>query len=543
MRRPLPADVASRLGAMRPSGDGYVTRCPAHDDNKPSLSLKVGDDGKVLAKCHAGCDQGSVMDALAGLGITPEMMNPNRELTPLGQAEWTPHGPAVAVYDYRDAHGVTRFQVLRTADKQFPQRRPDPTAKSGWRWNLGDVQRVLYRLPELIEAVNNGEHVWICEGEKDVEALRRAGQAATCNPGGAGKWRDEYSATLAGVNVTIVADKDAPGQAHARRVAESLEGLAESVRIVEAPDPHKDAAAYLRDGGTLDGFLTTAGDEAEPVPDLAPGIHDFLAGPDEYDWIVPGVLERPDRLILTGFEGFGKSYLVRQMAVAIAAGIHPFRHEFFTPVRVLFVDCENSDRQTRRHLRKIVPVAGMMGHPLANDSLRVIVRPQGVDLTSAEGAAWLLERVTAHRPDVLFIGSLYKLHERDPADEMAARMLTAVLDRARTAVDCAVVIEAHAGHGNGVGPRNVRPIGSSLYLRWPEHGIGLAPFSETDDRTYTPLQVKAWRGSRDRDISAWPEFLEHGEYDMDRRTFMTWPWVEYLPRLEIDAPPQTGVAG
>ena len=134
----------------------------------------------------------------------------------------------------KDADKNTVFQVMRTADKQFPARRPDPTAKTGWRWNLGDTKRVLYRLPELIEAVNNGEKVWICEGEKDVEALRRQGQAATCNPGGAGKWRDEFSPLLAGVHVTVVADKDAPGQAHARQVADSLKEFAESVRIVEA---------------------------------------------------------------------------------------------------------------------------------------------------------------------------------------------------------------------------------------------------------------------------------------------------------------------
>lgn len=536
MRRPLPADVAFKLGALRPSGEGYVTRCPAHDDNHPSMSVSVSDDGKVLVKCHAGCDQGPLLDALASLGITTEMLNPNRDLQPIGQDEWTPHGPAVAVYDYRDAGGVTLFQVLRTADKQFPQRRPDRTAKTGWRWNLGDVQRVLYRLPELIQAINNGEHVWICEGEKDVEALRKAGRAATCNPGGAGKWRDEFSPTLAGVNVTIVADKDAPGQAHARRVAESLDGFAESVRIVEAADPYKDAAAHLHAGLSLDDFATTSGETAEPPLDLAPGIHDFLAGPIDYDWLVPGILERPDRLILTGFEGAGKSYLVRQLAVAMAAGLHPFREQEIPPARVLFIDCENSDRQTRRHLRKIVPAASTMGRPLENDSLRIIVRPQGVDLTSVEGAAWLVERVNAHHPDVLFIGSLYKLHERDPKDETAARVLTAVLDRVRAAVDCAVVIEAHAGHGSGMGPRSVRPIGSSLYLRWPEHGIGLAPYDETDGVKFFPLQVKPWRGSRDREENAWPEYLTHGHYDRDRNVFKTWPWVEHMPYPQVGAP-------
>jgi len=40
--------------------------------------------------------------------------------------------------------------------------------------------------------------VLIVEGEKDVEAARKLGLVATCNSGGAGKWRDEYSEMLRG---------------------------------------------------------------------------------------------------------------------------------------------------------------------------------------------------------------------------------------------------------------------------------------------------------------------------------------------------------
>ena len=60
--------------------------------------------------------------------------------------------------------------------------------------------------------MNSREVIYICEGEKDVEALERAGCAATCNAGGAGKWRPEYSEALAGANVIIVADRDEPGR-------------------------------------------------------------------------------------------------------------------------------------------------------------------------------------------------------------------------------------------------------------------------------------------------------------------------------------------
>ena len=94
----------------------------------------------------------------------------------------------VASYDYTDEFGTLLFQVVRLAPKTFRQRRPD--GKGGWIWNLEGVTRVLYRLPDLMEALALERRVFVVEGEKDVESLARLGIVATCNPGGAGKWRD-----------------------------------------------------------------------------------------------------------------------------------------------------------------------------------------------------------------------------------------------------------------------------------------------------------------------------------------------------------------
>ena len=76
------------------------------------------------------------------------------------------------------------------------------------------------RLPELAEAVAFDRPIFIAEGEKDVEALMAIGVTATCNPGGAGKWRDEFSQHLVGADVLILPDNDEPGQQHAAQVAE-----------------------------------------------------------------------------------------------------------------------------------------------------------------------------------------------------------------------------------------------------------------------------------------------------------------------------------
>ena len=60
--------VARALGG-RKTGGCWTMRCPAHDDQTPSLSIRDAGDGKVLVHCHAGCDQERVIAALRGRGL------------------------------------------------------------------------------------------------------------------------------------------------------------------------------------------------------------------------------------------------------------------------------------------------------------------------------------------------------------------------------------------------------------------------------------------------------------------------------------------
>lgn len=47
--------LLSRLDRVRRCGKGWIARCPAHEDKTASLSVAVGDDGRVLLHCFAGC--------------------------------------------------------------------------------------------------------------------------------------------------------------------------------------------------------------------------------------------------------------------------------------------------------------------------------------------------------------------------------------------------------------------------------------------------------------------------------------------------------
>ena len=63
------AETIARALGGRKAGRGWTARCPAHDDREPSLSIRDADDGKVLVRCHAGCDQRDVIAALKERGL------------------------------------------------------------------------------------------------------------------------------------------------------------------------------------------------------------------------------------------------------------------------------------------------------------------------------------------------------------------------------------------------------------------------------------------------------------------------------------------
>ena len=221
---------------------GGSARCPAHDDTNPSLSVSQGKDGAVL-HCHAGCPADAVLEAL---GMSAADLFDEPRDTGRGGDE------AIATYTYADERGEPLFYVERRAGKRFRQYRLDAAGRKVW--NLDGVRRVPYRLPELLAAVWSGETVYVAEGEKDAEAIRAAGAAATTNPGGAGKWRAEYARYFDGpCKVIVVADRDEPGYEHAAQVAGSLREAPVDVEVVEAAEG-KDAADHLAAGHGLGDF-------------------------------------------------------------------------------------------------------------------------------------------------------------------------------------------------------------------------------------------------------------------------------------------------
>lgn len=253
--------LLSRVEGVRTKGRYWIARCPAHEDSVQSLSIRTAGDGKVLAKCHAGCSFSAIITAA---GLTPSDMFPPKDSQVLPFRTGSSSGQTtdrvqVAQYDYTDIDGEILFQACRYEPKTFRQRRP--VGGGDWVWNLDGIEPVIYRLPEVVEAIALGRRVYICEGEKDVDALVLDGLTATTSPMGAGKWRESMSQLFRDApDVVILPDNDEPGRNHARLVANSLMAVNATVRIVALPNlaEHGDVSDWLDAGGdfdTLDGLV------------------------------------------------------------------------------------------------------------------------------------------------------------------------------------------------------------------------------------------------------------------------------------------------
>jgi len=276
-------DIAGRLQNARRSGEGWQACCPSHNDTNASLSISRGDDGRVLLHCHAGCSLAEICNAMdvriAGLmptDLAPTSMAPHGEgYTGGSRAGRTGGRPEiVATYDYCDETGSLLFQVLRMHPKDFRQRQPE--AGGGWKWSTRGVRPVPYRLPQLLAAPQ--DVVFIPEGEKDVDNLAAIKLLATCNHGGAGKWKAGHSAFLRGRHVAVLPDNGDAGQQHARSVAVSLHGVAASIKVLQLPGlPAKgDVSDWLDAGGDRQQLLKLVqaspvwDPAAEPWPDIEP---------------------------------------------------------------------------------------------------------------------------------------------------------------------------------------------------------------------------------------------------------------------------------
>jgi putative DNA primase/helicase len=190
-----------------------------------------------------------------------------------------PGGEPARTYDYLDEQGNLLSQKVRNppgSAQRFWQRRPD--GKGGWINNTQGVRKVLYRLPEMLEAIASQRTILVVEGEKDADSLWRIGIPATSSPDGASdigkaaKWHMAYSESLAGADIVVIPDHDDAGYAHANTTVKASVPVAKRVRMLTLakhwPECPKggDISDWLAAGHTRDELVALM----ESAPDFVP---------------------------------------------------------------------------------------------------------------------------------------------------------------------------------------------------------------------------------------------------------------------------------
>ena len=505
--RPAIVDfVRSRGHELRPEGNNFVTNaCPAARHEKAGHHPVTLYPDRQSWYCHDCKQGGSAYD-----WVMLEKGVPFSEAA----AELGAASPKiVATYDYKDENGELLFQCVRYNPKDFKQRHPD--GSGDWIWNLKGVRRVLYRLPELIQDIRNGFTIFVVEGEKDVNAMRERGLPATCNPLGAGKWTDEYTAILRGADVVVIADKDKDGRSHAQTVATRLYGNVAGLRVIELPE--KDPALFFENGGNLKNLisLSDAAPHWQPRTDNFPLLQEatfFLNGhmPEMPPQLVRHLLHQGSKMVVGGTSKARKSMTLIDLAVSVATGTDWWGFKTHK-TKICYINFEIQDAFFWFRVEQICAAKGLAFDP--NTFYALNLRGHAEQIERLRGK--LLTILKPIKFGFVAIDPIYKaLGSRDEnkAGDVAA-MLNEI-EKLAVETGAAVAFGAHYSKGNQSSKDHIDRIGGSgVFARDPDTILTMTAHEELDCftvdatlRNFAPISpfVVKWE---------WPLFKAYEEGD------------------------------
>lgn len=230
-------DDAVAILEARQSGNQFIARCPAHEDRNPSLSLTRGDNGELLAFCHAGCPFESILDAIR---TKLEATQSKRGLTvaEYAAAKKLPESFLREQFELNDTNGALEIPYFDGDDfyKEYlrSKMRPsmDKKAHQMW-WTPGD-RTLPYGIWRICD-----DRVVICEGESDTHTLAFHGIPAIGISGAEG-WKDEFAKLPCfevAKTVYVVKEHDEAAEKFVRAIAASPLGPKVAVVTLPVKDP------------------------------------------------------------------------------------------------------------------------------------------------------------------------------------------------------------------------------------------------------------------------------------------------------------------
>ena len=283
----------------------------------------------------------------------------------LDEPKWTKYRPERVLqrYDYYKISGDYAFSKVRL---QNPDDSKDfrcliidePNLACCWSLShLNGSADILYNYPRILQAIANGETIFINEGEKACDRMEREGLPATCQRAGAdpyaAKWLDIHTAMLAGAKeVVIVADLDPEsehdhmnhvGQRYAGAVCAKLKDARLRARIVtsKTTGDKDDAFDHFEFGFTVADFV--ARPDLMPASRLSGSFENaFNAKPDPVEFLFGNQIRRGQFTLLSGASGTNKSTMILAVAAAYSGGYDIMGRRTIDKGRTLYFAHEDS---------------------------------------------------------------------------------------------------------------------------------------------------------------------------------------------------------
>lgn len=427
--------------------DSFQVRCPGpshlHGDRNPSLTITEA-DGKILLYCHAGCDPEEILEAV-GLTMQDLIIKPSAQEDFSNIPQWQRN--LEACYDYYDDDGEYAYSKLRYTGKKILYGFVE-NGKCDYRG--AGKERFLYNLKDLKEAIAEGTPVYIVEGEKDVDTMRRLGLVAT-TAGSAGDWKKKFAKYFKGAWVTVLPDNDAQGQKMADRVEKDIKDLCNCYRVITVSEEEKgDVTDYLQAGHSKEDLLALI--EKEPWITGGGKVHREIEGYTAQDLIrteFPDIFFIVNDLLAVGSAILaapaktGKSWMMLQLAIAAAEGGYFLGHRV-NQCEVLYFALEDSPRRLKDRLKK-----QLSGRPAPEGITFITEAP-----TIEDGLLAEIEKMVTNNPKIklVIIDTLQKV--KPPSSktqtpyEQDYKLLGDITDLARRKDFCFLLIH-HLKKSNG----------------------------------------------------------------------------------------------
>jgi RecA-family ATPase len=365
---------------------------PGHGKEDRGVTVKDTDGGDVVFNSFNDADWRELKDECRRLGFIPD-----REQR--GSDTWR----QVGSWEFSDADGIVIAREIRlehpTKPKSYRPQRPD--GRGGWITGVEGVERVLFRLPDILNA-DPAEPIYLTEGARKAAKLEVMGFLSTACLFGAKGWKSDYAKTLAGRTVVILPDNDDEGRGFAQRASTDIIAAGGRALTVELPGlpPKGDIIDWA---GTADELRALTEAAVNPPAKLLP-----LIDPAQWqgreapprEWAMQDWIPLRQATLLTGNGGVGKSLLAQMMSTCAALGLD-FLGQEMRSTPAIYLTCEDDAEELWRRQGAIcaaldvclsdltgklflAPMTGEEGNSLANvdSSGRLIMSDRWRELQS-----------------------------------------------------------------------------------------------------------------------------------------------------------------